>query len=1055
MPASLVRVAALLFGSGLCALVYQVAWLRELRLIFGGSTAASAAVLAVFMGGLGVGGLLFGRRAARAARPLGLYARLELGIAAAAALTPVLVALARKAYIAVGGTTALGLGGGTAARLVLALLVLAVPTVLMGGTLPAAAQAVETDGDTGRRRLALLYGANTLGALTGVLLSNFVLIERLGTRSTLWVACVLNALVALVALALSARGTVAAASKPWSAPGAADAKAAVAAVVVPAPSAATTSSPAPSAAPPHAGFALWAAAVVGFAFLLMELVWYRMLGPILGGSTFTFGLILAMALLGIGLGGFVYALVGQKREPTLTGFALTCALEALFMALPFAAGDRVAVLAGQLREAAGASFPGHVFAWAQICAIVVLPASLASGVQFPLLIALLGRGREDVGRHAGLAYAWNTAGAILGSLAGGFGLLPLLSAPGAWRAAVLALALLGLSAVVLATGASLRARAWPVAATLLALLAIVAPGPGAPWRHGGIGVGRGPDSDAASVEDWLRRHRRSLAWDVDGVESSVGMLNYGGLAFVVNGKVDGNARDDATLMVMNGLLGSLVHPRDAESALVIGLGTGATAGWLGALPSMRTVDVVEMEPAVLRVAAECAAVNRDVMQNHKVHHLIGDGREVLLTTPNKYDLIISEPSNPYRAGIASLFTQEFYEASAQRLTKDGLFVQWLQVYDIDPETVHTVYATLSSVFPHVQSWLADTSDLILIASIDPLPLQAAQLRERLKAEPYKSALALAWRVDDLEGLMARRLGGDATAQAAVRLAEGRLNTDDRTRIEFGFARAVSSQITFDPETLRTLAASLGDGRPLGDAVRWELMPARIHSMAALDGDLSGEPPEGTPEALASRLRAVESWIEGELETALGWWDEQAEPPSDLVEAEALAESLAEAGDDRALVPIARIRAVVPGEADAFLGRLRLRQDRVAEATDALEASFLRGRTDPWPLSFLVSRALTLTQDVAAADPALGERLFKALEQPFAVHVADEDRLLARLWLAEAIDPARLCPIALAPLEPNVPWTLDALSSRVNCSLAAADGSADDALQDVAKLGDPR
>ena len=147
------RVALLLFGSGLCALVYQIAWLRELRLVFGASTAASAAVLGIFMGGLGAGGLVFGKRAAAAARPLLLYARLEAGIAVASALTPLFVVVARWLYAAVGGTPALGLGGGTVARLVLAAVVLAVPTLLMGGTLPAAAQAVTRTGDVGRRDL--------------------------------------------------------------------------------------------------------------------------------------------------------------------------------------------------------------------------------------------------------------------------------------------------------------------------------------------------------------------------------------------------------------------------------------------------------------------------------------------------------------------------------------------------------------------------------------------------------------------------------------------------------------------------------------------------------------------------------------------------------------------------------------------------------------------------------------------------------------------------------------------------------------------------------------
>ncbi|MCU1277462.1 MAG: Spermidine synthase, partial [bacterium] len=199
------RVALLLFGSGLCALIYQVAWLRELRLVFGASTAASAAVLGIFMGGLGAGGLVFGKRATVARRPLLLYARLEMGIAIASALTPLFVMLARWLYAAVGGTPALGLGGGTIARLILAAVVLGIPTLLMGGTLPAAAQAVTRAGDVGRRDLAVLYGANTLGAVAGATLSTFVLHEAFGTRRMLLAACLVNLVVAAIAALLAAR----------------------------------------------------------------------------------------------------------------------------------------------------------------------------------------------------------------------------------------------------------------------------------------------------------------------------------------------------------------------------------------------------------------------------------------------------------------------------------------------------------------------------------------------------------------------------------------------------------------------------------------------------------------------------------------------------------------------------------------------------------------------------------------------------------------------------------------------------------------------------------
>ncbi|RKG99074.1 fused MFS/spermidine synthase, partial [Corallococcus carmarthensis] len=203
MNARVGRVAPLLFGSGLCALVYQTVWLREFRLIFGASTAASAAVLAIFMAGLGLGSALLGARADRQARPLAFYANLELLIAASAALSPFLVEAVRAVYIALGGTPVMGLGLGTVVRLVLSLLVLAVPTVLMGGTLPAAARAVLSDADPQRRDLALLYGVNTLGAVTGAVASTFLLLEVLGNRSTLWSACLLNALVAIAARSVS------------------------------------------------------------------------------------------------------------------------------------------------------------------------------------------------------------------------------------------------------------------------------------------------------------------------------------------------------------------------------------------------------------------------------------------------------------------------------------------------------------------------------------------------------------------------------------------------------------------------------------------------------------------------------------------------------------------------------------------------------------------------------------------------------------------------------------------------------------------------------------
>jgi len=361
-------IAALLFVSGACSLIYQIAWLREFRLVFGASTAASAAVIAIFMGGLGVGGLLIGRRIDSQPRPLAYYARLELIIAASTALTPLLLWLVRAAYIGVGGKMALGAVAGTAVQLLLACLVMAVPTIVMGGTLPAATKVLVSKDDDHRARVGLVYGINTLGAVCGCLLATFVLLEALGIRWTLWSACVLNLVLSATAFAIARR------LAPRRIP-----------------------PPAPRAVGTKADSRLWfilgAAATVGFVFFLMELVWYRMLGPILGGTVFTFGLILAVALLGIGVGGVIYAVFLGRRRATLTKFGYTCVLEAVLIAIPFALGDDIARMALELRSLGSSGFIGFVAGWSVVTAVVVFLPAVVAGVQFPLLIALLSQTR--------------------------------------------------------------------------------------------------------------------------------------------------------------------------------------------------------------------------------------------------------------------------------------------------------------------------------------------------------------------------------------------------------------------------------------------------------------------------------------------------------------------------------------------------------------------------------------------------------------------------------------------------------------------------------------
>ena len=1037
MRSTTARVALLLFCSGYCALVYQTAWLRMFRLIFGASTAASAAVLALFMAGLGFGGLLLGRRADRHPSPLGLYGNLELGIAVLSGLSPWLVELVEGIYVGLGGSAALGLAGSTVVRLLLATLVLGLPTFLMGGTLPAVARAVERASDEGRRVVGLLYAVNTLGAVFGTLLTTFFALEVLGIRKTVWIAALINVVVALAArsLARTLPSQEAAAGEEAAVP-----------------------MPAREEGSPAGGRWLvpFAAGVVGFAFLLMELVWYRMLAPLLGGSSYTFGLILAVALLGIGLGGLAYGAGSDRRRPTLVSFAGTCALEALFLALPFALGDRVAVLAALLRPLSGAGFLTLVGTWTAVTVLVVLPAALVSGYQFPLLIALLGSGRRQVGREVGVTYAANTVGAILGSIAGGFGLLPLLSAPGVWRLVVALL--LGLAAVVilagLRSGVPVRAAAVPVAAGVVGLLFCLATGPTAFWRHSPIGAGRvrtshwkGPND----IRDEIQDLRRRVVWEKDGVESSVALDVAHEVAFVVNGKVDGSARSDSPTQIMSGLVGALMHP-NPRRALVIGLGTGSTAGWLAAIPSMERVDVVELEPAIVHVAEVVAPVNHQVLSNPKVRLFIGDGRELLLTTSETYDIIFSEPSNPYRAGIASLFSQDFYVAVKDRLRPGGIFLQWLQGYELDAQVIRTAYATLGSVYHSVESWQVHRGDLLLAATQEPIVHDVDRVRARMNEEPYRTAFPLVWGVHGAEGFYSGFIATPDLARA-IAANERSINTDDHPILEFGFARNLGRTGLFSIRDLRALARSRDEDRPLtrGAFLDWSLVQEFRAARAAFwDESIEDPDPSGSPDG-RRRMEARRAYAREDLSRACSLWLSQPQAPLSHLDLLLLSECLADKGDPRLPEAVDRLRAVEPTEADFILARWHAAAGRQADAARHLLAALEAYRTDPWPHPTLARRTLPLALHLSRQDRGLAPAFYEALSQPFSVRLLEQVRLINRLEVGRVVDTERLCAEGLAPLEPHVPWEGKLLAHRVWCYQRTAHPLERQARRDLAQF----
>jgi spermidine synthase len=985
-----------------------------------------------------LGAFILGRRADKTGNPLRLYAYLEFGVAIVAALSPLLVALVRLFYIRLGGTAALGTVGGTAIRLCLSVVVLGVPTFLMGGTLPAVTRALESVRDVHRRSLGVMYGMNTLGAVVGTLLATFLALEMLGTRVTLWSAVALNLIVAGAAFFLSRRP---ADSEPE-----------------PAQSRQKRSSrkkrdPAPvEDTDTPAWLILIAAGVVGFVFLLMELVWSRMLTPLLGGSSYTFGLILAVALLGIGIGGLGYSVL--RPRPTALNFAFTCALEGLFIALPYALGDRLALFALSERQGA-TSFGVVVWGWLLVTAVVVLPAAIVSGYQFPVLVGLLGRGRERVGADVGRAYAANSFGAILGSLAGGFGLMPALTAPGVWRVSVYLLILL---AALIVTDAVMRSgrwgrAAWAIVPAIIAIGCFQARGPTGFWRHSPIGAGRMKLAldDHNAVQRALNTRRLATLWDTDGIESAVSLDRANGLSFYLNGKSDGNAIGDAATQVMLGLLGTALHP-NPRRVLVIGLGTGETAGWLAQIPSVERVDVYELEPALLRVAEACAAANHNALKNPKVRVVLGDARELLLTTSEKYDVIVSEPSNPYRAGVASLFTREFYEGVAARLNSSGVFVQWVQAYEVKADAIRSIIATLQAVFPAVETWeLMLNKDLGFVASKNALVHDVARTRARMQTEPYRTALPLVLGVDGAEGFYTGALGNAAFASEFRRTGIAPVNTDDRTYLEFAFARSVGDTVNDAPGQMRRVAALHGHERPefVNGSLDWSTVEEdrvvrAIAEMGAVPLVRSNDA------AVNARQAARYAYSKGDLAQTRSFWMSQLSRPSSLGDIRMIAESYAAAADSSALEYIESLRVVEPVEAELLLALFSDRTNNPPAVVDHLIEGFRIYRTHPWANRALIERAFDAVGGTVNREPGAAERLFAAMSEPFAVRALDINRL-ETLALIGFLPGSARCVQGLAALEPDVPWEEVILRGRESCYASTGNPLAARARADLEKF----
>lgn len=699
---------ALTLLTGFSGLVYEVAWQRYLATLLGSDSEATAAVLGIFLGGLSVGYWFFGRITRRVMeraesqgappRLLLMYGAVEAGIGLYVLAFPWFFRGVQWVSYALPHTS---VGIGFVTDVALAIILIGPASVLMGGTIPILTQGLARSLDDATRFHAFVYGFNTVGAFAGALAAGFYLIPALGLVDVMLSMGAINLTAGAIFVAIGLRGGVASSSKGE-----------LPAVV-------------------QGGFLeafpyLVVALLTGFAMMTVQTTLIRLGGLSFGSSQFTFSMVVAVFVLCIALGSFLVSALSRITPlfAALNQWALALLLLLLYTPLedsPYWAH----FIRSLFRDETAAFGFYYLFGFLSLLSVVGLPVVL-SGASLPILFHQMRRDVGHLGDIAGNLYSWNTVGSLLGALIGGYILFFWFDLHHVYRIAVVALFFAALLLTIRLFG--LRRIYWVLILPLIGLVVLLPP-----WDPEDLNVGlfrmRQPIEGTSSGPSEFRAASPShfdppMLFHTDDPIASVTVREYkrpGGLtslSIVNNGKSDSNTFSDYTTV---GLLATLpaLMARKAERAFVIGWGTGITAGELAALDSMTTVDVAEISSGVIRAAPLFDFANMNASLNPKIHVIQSDAYRALMRSEDLYDLIISEPSNPWVTGVEMLYSQEFLSAARERLAKGGVYAQWIHQYEIDDETLALVLRTYAAVFEHVAIWGTASSDLLLLGLDEP------------------------------------------------------------------------------------------------------------------------------------------------------------------------------------------------------------------------------------------------------------------------------------------------------------------------------------------------
>ena len=777
--------------SGATGLIYEVIWARMLGLVFGATTLAVSTVLAAFMGGLALGSATAGRLGTRLRRPLQAYGLIEIGIAVYAVLVPWLFHLVDNAYALIWQQLQPGFYVFSLWRFVLSCAMLLVPTTLMGATLPVLAAAIARVPAHKSTAVTRLYGLNLAGAIVGTIAAGFFLLPTLGLRKTIYVAAAINILIGIAALVIDRMSASAANQLPAIDPETIGNRIGQPSSGESAPASAIGSLV--DSEVNATGFWLLCAFVSGFVTISTQVAWTRVLSMIIGSSTYAFSVVVALFLVGLSAGAYI---IGRKerwdelrpamfRIELMTAITLLVSIKVVNMIHGLLVGVGMKLNIG--------TWGGLLILQIVSAALLILLPAFLMGMVMPLVLVWAGQARAGLSvQLVGRSYAVNTVGAIAGAFCAGFVLIP----KAGTRVTILVAAALCLVVAGIAYSALAAiqdrglSRALAAGGTVAAIIVLFLVAPRLNLADLSIGAydglirvlakarGGADESDAEKKGD----ENHDLLMYEEGPTSTVTVRrDWGIISLAINGRTNASdSQSDMPTQVMLAQLPILLAPH-LNNVLIVGFATGISGGAILQSP-IQSVTCVELESKTVNASRFFEHVNEHPLNDPRFHLVIDDARTILRVSPARYDIVMSEPSHPWVPGVANLFTEEFFTSGRERLNDEGVFVQWLQTYQLSTDSLRSVLATFQRVFPHVMMFRVGSTgkgkDLILVGSGTPLTLN--HIGERMRDARIASELA---RVGLKTEVDVRGWFVCDETRLGPAVAGGVINTDDNMRVE--------------------------------------------------------------------------------------------------------------------------------------------------------------------------------------------------------------------------------------------------------------------------------